>query len=122
YRSEPARDEPVESEAVERELEQCDVADAVREACAGHLCGALEVDPAVDLRQCEVIASREVERRRLADAANLDRIVLGQPVGRRLVGWIRDTVEQLLAPRLRRRQPLLEPLQLLLDALELREL
>ena len=114
--------EPVERVAVERELEESEVADAVREARARHLGGALHVDPAERLGEVEVILDREVERRRLADAPNLDRVVVREAVGRVLGRRVRHQREQLAARRLGGRQALLERLQLGLHLLELREL
>ena len=61
--------DPRERPAIERDLEQRDVADAIDEARAGHLRAALDVDPAVRGGKIEVVARLEVEARRLAPPA-----------------------------------------------------
>ena len=58
----PLRDEPVEGEAVERELDERRLADAVGEAGARHLRAALHVDAA----ESEVVERLEAEFARLA--------------------------------------------------------
>src|SRR5882724_11948463 len=117
---EAATREPVESEPVERELEQRDVAAPEGEAGAGDLRTTLEVDARGG--ELQVVLDGKVERRRIAPAADLHGVVLSFSVGRRLVRWVRDPVEQLLAPAFGRRELLLQRLQLGLDALELLEL
>src|SRR5256885_10054314 len=90
------------------ELEQREIADAVRETRAGHLRGALHVDPAHDLGEVEMVLGGEVERRRLAHALDLHRILVGEAVRRVLGRRVRNPREELAAPRLRRGQLLLE--------------
>jgi len=74
------------------------------------------------LREVEVILDREIEGRRLADAADLHRVLIGEAVGCVLGRRVRYAVEQLLAPRLCPAQLFLQSLQLDLDLLELGEL
>src|SRR5581483_6866137 len=100
-------------------LQKRDVADPVDEARAGDLRRALGIDPAECLPEIEVVTYREVEARRLAPAADLDGVLVGEAVGRRHVGRVGDAVEDLLPSRLRLRQLLLEPLELALQAFEL---
>jgi hypothetical protein len=69
-----------------------------------------------------VVFDGKVERRRIAPAADLPRVLLRESVGGRLVRRVRDPVEQLLARTFGRRQLLLEGLQLRLDLLQLRQL
>ena len=64
----------------------------------------------------------KVERRWLAPAPDLHRVVLSEAVGRRLVGRIRNSVEELFARVLCGRELLLQRLELVLDPLELRQL
>ena len=99
HRHVPLRDDAVERPAVERELEQRHVADPVDEARARHLRAALDVDPAVRGRELEMVARLEVERRRLADLADLDGVLLVVAVGRVLRRRVRDAVEQPLRRR-----------------------
>ena len=87
--------QPVEGEAVERELGKRDVAEAVGEARPRDLRTALHVD----LAELEVVARLEAERRRVARPAHLDRVLLGEAVGRARVGRIRDAGEQLVPLR-----------------------
>ena len=60
--------------------------------------------------------------RGLPDPAQLERVVLARPVGGVGVGRVRYPVEELVPPRLRRRELLLGGAQLLLDPRELGEL
>src|SRR5581483_2031308 len=119
---ETLRNEAVERVAVQRELEQRDVADAVRETRARHLRRTLHVDPPERLCEVEVVARGKVERRRIADDAHDDRIVLGEAVRRLVVGRVGYELQDRLPPCLRLLELLLEPLQLRLHPLELREL
>src|SRR5439155_2765676 len=77
---EAAAREPVESEPVKRKLEERNVAGAKCEARARDLRAALEVDARTG--ELEVVLDGKVERRWLAPAANLDGILLGEPVRR----------------------------------------
>ena len=115
-------DEPRKRPAVERELEQGKVADAVDEAAARDLRGALGIDPTHRLGEIEMVADREVEARRLAPAADLDGVLLGVAVGRRHVRRVGDAIEDLLPARLGLAELVLQPLQLALEPLELGEL
>ena len=115
HRHESGRGDVIEREAVERQREQRRVADDVAEPRAGEARGALELE-APDLARL----LRLRERRRLAEAADLDGVVLGVAVRSRGVRRVRDERERLLAGRLgggelllRRPQLLLHPLQLL---------
>ena len=83
---EAARGQPVDREAVERELEQRGVAAAVGEARAGEPRAALHVDPVVGRAELEVVARREVEAGRGADLAQHDGVLVGQAVGRLGIG------------------------------------
>jgi len=69
-----------------------------------------------------VVPRGEVERGRLADARDLDRVVVGEAVRRVFGRRIRNAVEQLLAPRLRGRELLFQLLQLGLDPVQLLDL
>ena len=115
-------DETVEREAVERELEERDVADPVHEPRARDARAALEVDPAVRGREVDVVLHRKVERRGLADAPDLDRVLLREPVGRGHVRRVRHAVEERLPCRLGLTELVLEPLEVDLDLLQLLEL
>src|SRR6266571_8053203 len=117
---EAAAREPVESEPVERELEQRNVAGAKCEARARDLRAALEVDARTG--ELEVVLDGKVERRWLAPAADLDSVLLGEPVRRVSVGRIRNPVEQLLASAFGRSQLLLEALQFLFDLFQFLQL
>ena len=114
----PGRGHAVEGKAVERELEQRRCADAVGESRARDLRAALGVDPG----QLEVVARLEGEGRRLADAAELDGVLVGEPVGRARVGRRGDPLEQLGAALLGGRERLLDLLELRLHALQLLDL
>ena len=109
----PGGGEAVEREAVEGELEQRGRADAVDEPRARDLGAALRVDA----RELEVVARLEGERRRLADAAELDGVLVGEAVRSARVGRRRDAFEQLGAAPLRGGECLLDLLELGLDAL-----
>ena len=122
HRDEALLHEPVEGEAVQRELEQRDVAEPVHEARARDAGAALEVDPAVGRREIDVILHREVERRRLADALDLDGVLFREAVGGRHVRRVRHSVEQRLPRALGLGELVLERFQLHLHLLELREL
>ena len=98
--------ESVESEPIDRELEQRDVAGAKREARTRDLCGPLEVDSSGG--ELQVVLDREVEGRRVAPAADLLGVLLGVTVGRVLVGRVRHPVEELLASAFGRRQLLFQ--------------
>jgi hypothetical protein len=50
-----------------------------------------------------VVLDGKVERRRIAPAPDLHGVFFREPVGRRLVGWVRDPVEQFLASAFGRR-------------------
>src|SRR4029079_9086862 len=112
--------EPVQREPVERKLEQRNIADAIREARAGDLCSTFEIDPAG--RQLEMVANGKVKRRRIAPAANLDRVFVRRSIRCGLVGRIRHAGEQVFTATLRRGELLLERLELPFDPLELGEL
>src|SRR6185436_2931961 len=70
----------------------------------------------------EMVANRKVERRRIAPAANLDRVFVRRTVWRSVVRRIRHTVEQVFTASFRRGELLLERLELRFDPLELGEL
>ena len=116
--------EPVERVAVERELEQREVADAVREARARDLRRALHVDPAERLREVEVVlrpGSRTTGGS--PDAPDLDRVLVGEAVGRVLGRRVRHAARA--DPRAAPRPPRARSsslLQLVLHLLELLEL
>ncbi len=116
------RAEAVEGEAVERELEEGAVAQAVGEAGAGGPRASLHVEPALPLAELEVVERLEAERARLADAAELLGRVLVVAVGRGRVGRVGHAVEQLLPPRLGFGEPRVELLQLRLQRLRLVDL
>ena len=111
HRREPGRGDVVEREAVEREREQRGVADDVAEPRSGEARGALELE-AADLARL----LRLRERRRLAEAADLDGVVLGVAVRRRVVRRVRDERERLVAGGLGGGELLLGGAQLLLHA------
>ena len=69
-----------------------------------------------------MVARREIERRRLADPADLDRILLRFAVGRLVARRIRNAIEELLPTAFGRRQLLFQRLQLCFDCLELGQL
>ena len=115
-------DESVEREAVERQLHQREVPDAIDEPGAGEPCGALGVDPTELLGEVEVVERVEGEVARLAPAADLDRVLLVPAVRDGRVGRIRDTVPVLLHRRLRPLELVLERLQLALEPRQLLEL
>ena len=69
-----------------------------------------------------MVANRKVKRRRIAPAANLDRVFVRRAIRRCLVRRIRHTVEQVFTASLRGGELLLERLELLFDPLELGEL
>src|SRR5829696_1420788 len=73
-------------------------------------------------RELEVVARLEVERGRLADAPDLDGVLLVEAVGRGRVRRVRDAVEQLVPATLGLREFALERGQLRLHVLELLEL
>ena len=106
------RRQPVEGEAVERQLEQCDGAGPVSEAGAREPGTALHVDPALAADQIHVVARLEVELRRLADPANLLRVVVGLAVRCALVRRVRHAFQELTALRLGLGQFRLEALKL----------
>ena len=114
HRREPGRGDVVEREAVEREREEGGVADEVAEARSRQAGGALELE-AADLARLLHLR----ERGRLAEAADLDRVVLGVAVGRRLVRRVGDDRERLVAGGLGRRELLLGGAKLLLQLLQL---
>ena len=64
----------------------------------------------------------KVERRGLADAPDLDRVLLREPVGRGHVRRVRHAVEERLPCRLGLTELVLEPLEVDLDLLQLLEL
>ena len=74
------------------------------------------------LRELQVVAWLEGERRLLADAAHLDSVFLGVPVGNRRVGRVRHACQQLLAPLRRLLELGLDLLQCPLQPLEALEL
>ena len=114
--------DPRERPAVERDLEQRHVADAVHEARARDLCAALDVDPAVGGGEIEMIARLEVEARRLADDPHDDGVLLLVAVGRVLGRGVRHAIVQILEPLRRLGQLGLERLQLGLERGQLGEL
>ena len=118
HRREPGGSEAVEREAVERELEQRGRADAVDEARAGDLGAALGVDPG----ELQVVARLEGERRRLADAAQLDGVLVREAVRGARIGRRGNALEELGAALLGGGQLLLDLLQLGLDAFQLLDL
>src|SRR5688572_12383279 len=115
---EALRGQPVEREAVERQLEARRGPDTVDEARARDLGAALRVDT----RELEVVARLEGERRRVADAPELDGVVVREAVGGTRVRGCRNAVEQLGAPALGGCEILLELLELGLHAPELLDL
>ena len=117
HRRESCRGNVLEREAVERQGEQRRVADEVAEARSRQACGALELE-AADLARLLHLG----EHRRLAEAADLDRVVLGVAVGRGFVRRVRDVRERLVARGLGRGELLLGGAQLLLQLLQLGEL
>ena len=122
HRDEALRDEPVEREAVERELEQRDVSDPVDEARARDARRALRVDPAVRLRELEMVARSECVLRQLADLAHDLGVVVGEAVGRVVGRRVGEEGQQLASPSLDGCVLVLDALQILLDACELLEL
>jgi hypothetical protein len=118
HRREALREQPVEREAVERQLEERGGADAVDEARARDLRAALGVDAG----EVQVVAGLEGERGRVADAPDLLRVVVREAVGRARVRRRRDAVEELDAPPLGGRQLLLHALELGLHGLQLLDL
>ena len=87
----------------------------VGEAAARHPGGGLQVERARGPRELHVVARGEPERRRLADAAHLDGVLLA-PVGGVVLGEVRQRQQQLVALGLLRAQLLLEPRELLAQA------
>src|SRR4029077_5647293 len=69
-----------------------------------------------------MVADRKVERRRIAPAANLARVLVRRAIRCGLVGRIRHTVEQLLAASLSGGELLLERLKPLFGPLARRQL
>ena len=116
------RGEPVEREAVERELRQREVAEAVGEARAREPRRALHVDPAEPRRDVQVVERLEAEVALLADAADLDGVLLVPAVRHGTVGRVRDEVPVLLHLRLDPVELVLLRLQLALDPGQLLEL
>ena len=117
-RHEPLRGGAVEGPAVQREGDARGVADDVAEARARQPRGALHLEAP----ELEVVL-RIGELGRLAGGAH--DVALGVSallVRDRLVRRVRDLLQQLVAPRLRRRVLLLEPPQVLLDLLQLLDL
>ena len=114
--------EPVERVAIQRELEEREVADAVCEARPRHFGRPLHVDPPVSLREVEMVLRGEVERGRLPDPGDLDRIVVREAVGRVGGRRVRDPREQLAPGRLGGCEPHLQLLELRLHPLELLQL
>ena len=110
-------DEPVEREPIESERHERRVAEDEAEARAGHLCAAFEVEVA-DFG----VLLRVGQLRWLAPPFDLDRLVLRQAVGRRLVRRIRNLAERGVPLGLCRRELRLERGQLLLARLQLLEL
>jgi hypothetical protein len=106
----------VDRVAVEREREERGVAHHVPEARAGEPRGSLELEPP-DLRGLAGLSPR-----RLAEPAELDRVLLAVAVGDRVVGRVGDIEEEGVALRLGGRERVLRLLQLDLHALELLEL
>ncbi len=107
----------VEGEAVEREREEGGVADEVAEARSRQAGGTLELE-ATDLAR--LLRLRELGR--LAEAADLDGVVLGVAVGCRLVRRVGDDRKRLVASGLGGRELLLCGSKLLLQLLQLLEL
>jgi hypothetical protein len=120
HRFEALLHEPVEREAVERELEQREVALAVDEARPRHLRGALDVDPAVLDSEVQVVARHGSAR--FAPAGDLDGVLLRLSVRNVLRRRVRHAVEQLLAALLRGGMLFLGPPELLLRLTQLVEL
>ena len=114
---EPRRRDVVERKAVEREREQGGVADDVAEPRSGESGGALELESADLARLLRVRRAGG-----LAEAADLDGVVLRVTVRGGIVRWIRDERERVLTRSLRGRQLLLGCAQLLLHTLELFQL
>ena len=117
HRREAVAREVVEREAVQRHRHERRVADDVPEAGSGQACRPLHLE-AADLR----VLARLLEHGRLAHAPQLDRVVLGEPVGRGGVRGVRYLAERGVALRLGGGELLLGGLQLLLHALQLLEL
>jgi len=96
HRDEIARLERVERVANQRELHLDDVAQQVDEPGSAGAHAALGVHDAEELSELGVVARLEVERRRLADAPDLDRVFVREPVGRGLVRDVRRAREQVV--------------------------
>ena len=77
----PSSRSSLQREADQRHLNHDEVAEQVGEARARGLGRRLHLDPAVALAELEVVEGLEVELGRLADLAQHDRVLLGQPVG-----------------------------------------
>ncbi len=95
-RHEPLRGHALEREAVDRELEQRGGADPVGEARAGEARAALHVDA----RELEVVLGIG-DLGRLANAAQLDGVLLLEAVRRGGIGRVRNAIEELGPPPLR---------------------
>ena len=102
HRREPCLRQMVERELVERHRHERGVADDVAEARAGHARRSLHVE-APDLG----VLARRLERRRLADPAELDGVVLRLAVGSGLVRGVRHEGERGVALGLGSRELLL---------------
>jgi hypothetical protein len=106
---------------IQRQFQQGEVAHSVDEARTGDLGAACSVDPAVSLRQVEMITSRKIERWLLADLTEDLEVLLS--AARHIVGRrIRHAVEQLLSPTLQLGESRLGLLKLLLRPLQLLQL
>ena len=100
HRHEPVGREHVHRVTDERELDVHDVAEQVDEPRAARPGAAVGVEHPEQLAERGVIARLEVERRRLAVRADLDGVLVGEPVRRRVVRDVR---------RLRRAVPRARP-------------
>jgi hypothetical protein len=79
----------VERVTDQRELDQHDVAEQVDEPRSARPHGPVDVEHAEELAELDVILRFEVEHRPLAVAADLDGVLVGEPVGRRRVRDVR---------------------------------
>ena len=85
----------VECVADERELHEGEVAEQVDESRSARARPTLDIEDTQRFPERHVVSRFEVERWRLAPAPNLDRVLFGQAVGRRLVRHVRGPGEQI---------------------------
>jgi hypothetical protein len=121
HRDEPTRRQQVERVADERELDLHDVAEQIHEPGATGPSGPFAVEHAQPLTQLRVVLGFEVEGRGFAVAAHLDRVLVREPVGRRLVGDVRGPGQLVVELGLDLPEPRLELLELGRDLGHLRD-